>query len=111
MHLGQRDSQGLRSRSFDVYFQLTSGLGEYDLGITVGYLADNLTNKTSYVVAHNDRVQRVEFVDPLQVYQGTFLLPSVPLLRLGDYRFSITANGQSIDNGSVNIVIESGEES
>ena len=95
MPLGR--TKGHRQKELWLYSQLSSGLGDIDLGVELRFF-DPL--KADKVVLGRSGVERRTFSHKLEIHEVVFKMVNVPFPRVGQYEFRMLARGQELQNGT-----------
>ncbi len=90
-----------------VYAQLTDGVGEYNLGVTVEE-ADLVNPKRNRLMGRSDP-STVSFTDTWEVLMETIKLSEVPFPKPGQYLFRLMLDGEELPGGSMYLRVMPGE--
>ena len=94
---------------FYAYAQLTDGLGDYQIGISI-IEADLANPGRDRVVGHSDPEPALSFTNPWEVHEVAFTFRDIPFIRPGQYRFELRENGRPLEGGISFLRVMSGVE-
>lgn len=100
--------KGFGAERLFVYAQLTDGLGEFALGLTVEEV-DLANPRRDRLMGRSDPVS-VTFDNPWDVIEETFRLVEIPFPRPGQYCFRLTEGGRVLDGGETHLRVMPGDD-
>ena len=92
-----------------VYAQITDGIGEFRLGLTVEEV--DLANPKRDRIMGRSEPRTISLENPWDVIEESFKLTKVPFPKPGQYRFQLTESGHRLDGGTAYLRVLAGDSS